>query len=108
MRVAEPLGLLPGHEPVGAPVREPGELRVEEADLHVVPAAGDSAARSAASVPMAANIPVVMSAIATPTFSGGPSGSPVIDIPPASPWMAKSKPGRCASTLSGEYPAIDV
>ena len=53
---------------------------------------------------MAANIPVVMSAIATPTLSGGPSGSPVIDIPPASAWMAKSKPGRCASTLSGGVP----
>ncbi len=45
---------------------------------------------SAARMPLAANMPVVRSAIATPTFIGSPSGSPVTDMIPASPWIAKS------------------
>jgi len=35
-------------------------------------------------------MPAVMSAIATPTFIGAPSGSPVTLMIPPSPWIAKS------------------
>ena len=38
----------------------------------------------------AAYKPVNTSAIATPTFIGGPSGSPVIDISPLEPCTTKS------------------
>ncbi len=45
---------------------------------------------------MVAIIPVQMSTMATPSFMGSPSGSPVIAINPVSAWRMKSYPGRPA------------
>ena len=76
MGVAEPVRLVASDEVVRAAVREPCQLGVEERDLHVVspfgalgrPQRGEDADRR--------DIPVVMSAIATPTFSGGRRAHP--------------------------------
>ncbi len=56
--------------------------------------------RSAARIATAPSIPVVRSAMATPTLVGAPpsaSGMPVMDISPETAWMMKSKPGRSLS-----------
>jgi hypothetical protein len=66
------------------------------------------ASYSAASVPVAASMPALMSAMATPTFIGSPSGSPVMLMMPPPPWIAKSKPGSSACGESSGYPRIDV
>ena len=47
-------------------------------------------------MPYVANIPAFMSAIGTPTFTGGESGTPVKLIKPLIPWAMRSKPARFA------------
>ena len=42
--------------------------------------------------PSAARIPALMSAIGEPDFTGGPPGSPVIDMSPENPCAMRSKP----------------
>ena len=49
-----------------------------------------SRSASAASTAVAAYMPVRMSVIATPTFIGSPSGSPVTLISPPMAWIRKS------------------
>ena len=60
--------------------------------------APDSPATGAISgTPTAASIPALMSATELPVFTGGPPGSPVIDISPAKPCAIRSKPPLSAS-----------
>ena len=49
---------------------------------------------SAASIAWASIMPVPVSPTSGPGFIGRPSGSPVIDEPPAKPWATGSKHGK--------------
>ena len=80
----------PGHERVLGLVHEHRERALQQRDVDplasLLDAAASRAARGAsspASTDTAPNRPLTTSLIATPTFIGRPSGSPVIDIEPA-------------------------
>ena len=68
-----------GSAPTGSPVAR-GSAR---------PTSRSRASRPA-STETAPNRPLTTSLIATPTFIGRPSGSPVIDIRPPTAWITKS------------------
>ena len=100
MGVAAPDRRRAGHERRLRLVDEHRERALEQGDVDALPAAGarrppcGSPPRSRASRPAssetAPNSPLTTSLIATPTFSGRPSGSPVIDMSPPTAWITKS------------------
>ena len=65
-----------------------------------------SRSTSAASTAEEANSPATMSEMATATFIGSPSGSPVMLMIPPRPCIRKSYPGRPASGPSEGNPRM--
>ena len=80
--VAAPVRRHAAEHPRRALVEQRGQRRVHQRDLDVAPAPGPRALDSAAWMPVTASSPHTRSTTAAPTFSGGPSASPVTCISP--------------------------